>query len=141
MGSRIAAELVGDKLPGWFPLMPQDLSKETFRGPAISAARHQNIDYVPVLIHRSPQITTLPSDREEELVNVPDVPQSSLLSSQRAGIVRAKLAALSPDGFVGDENTSLGEQVLDITETEREPMVQKNGVADDLGREAVTAIS
>ncbi len=141
MGSWIAPEFVGHELPGWFSLVLQRLTKEPLSSSVISLLGHQNIDHVPVLIDRSPQITTLTSDRQEQFVNIPDVAQSSLLSSQRAGIVGAKLVAPSPNRLIGDDDTSLGEQVFDVAEAESEPMVQPDGVADDLRREAVTTIS
>ena len=81
MGSGIAAELVGNKLPRWFPLMLQQLAKKALGGFAISPSRHQNIDHVSILIHRSPQIMTSSPDPDEELVDQPDVAGSSLLSS------------------------------------------------------------
>ena len=117
MGSWIAAELVGNELPGWFPLMPQHLAKKAFGGFAISPACHQNIDHVSILIHRSPQIVSLALDRDEELVNVPDVACSPLLSSQRAGVVGSKLLAPSPNRLIRDGDTSLGEQVFDLSKT------------------------
>ncbi len=83
----------------------------------------QNIDHVPVLLHRSPQTTTLTSDRQEQFVNIPDVAQSSPLSSQRAGIVGAKLVAPSPNRLIGDDNTSLGEQVFDVAKAESDVRV------------------
>jgi len=132
MSGRIAAKLVGHELPGWFLLMLQGLTKEPFSSSVISLLGHQNIDHVPVLIDRSPQITTLTSDRQEQFGNIPDVAQSSPLSSQRAGIVGAKLVAPSPNRLIGDDDTSLGEQVFDVAKAESEPMVEPDGVANDL---------
>ena len=127
MSGRIAAKLVGHELPGWFPLMLQRLTKEPLSSSVISLLGHQNIDHVPVLIDRSPQITTLTSDRQEQFVNIPDVAQSSLLSSQRAGIVGAELVTPSPNRLIGDDDTSLGEQVFDVAKAESEPMVPGKG--------------
>ena len=81
MGRWIAAELVGYELPGRFPLMLQRPKKKAFSGSAISPPRHQNINQVSVLIHRSPQIVRLSPDRDKQFVSEPDVAGSSLLSS------------------------------------------------------------
>ena len=89
MGSVIASKLVCNKLPRWLPLVLQHFAEEAFGGFSISPAHHQNIDHVSILIHRSPQIVSLALDRDEELVNVPDVTCSPLLSSQGAGVVGA----------------------------------------------------
>jgi len=43
------------------------------------------------------------------------------------------------DGFVSHFNAAFGEKLLDITQAQREPIVQPDGALDELGREAVTA--
>ncbi len=55
VGSRIASKLVGNELPGWPPLVLQNLAKEAFGGSPVSVACDQNIQDVAVLVHRSPK--------------------------------------------------------------------------------------
>ena len=86
MGSRIAPKLVRNELPWWLPLMFQHLKEEALSSLTISPARHQNIDHISTLIHRSPHVVALAPDRDEEFVNIPDVAQSPLPSSQRSSV-------------------------------------------------------
>ena len=52
-----------------------------------------------------------------------------------------KLQAPEPNCLVGDRDATLGEQILDITEAEREPMVEADSMADNLGRKSVTSVA
>ena len=65
VGGRIASKLVGNELPGWPPLVFQDLAKEVLSGPPVSVACDQNIQDVAVLVHRSPKIMTFAADGDE----------------------------------------------------------------------------
>jgi len=52
----------------------------------VSPARNQYIENFSVLVHCSPKIMTLAADRDEQLVDVPDVPESTLSSPEFAGV-------------------------------------------------------
>ena len=45
------------------------------------------------------------------------------------------------DGFVGDRNAPLGQQLLNIPEAESKSVIELHGVADDLGEESVAVIA
>jgi len=51
-----------------------------------------------------------------------------------------ELAAPAPDRFVGNLHAAFGQHQLDVPQAQAEGMVQPDGVADDLGREAVTMV-
>lgn len=118
----IAAKFVRYELPRYLALMFQRPTKESFSGSTVSALGDQNIDNVPILINRPPQVVELAPDRDEQLIYVPDITQSSLFPAQRSSIGRPKLEAPVPDGFVRDGNAALGEEFFDITEAQGEPM-------------------
>jgi hypothetical protein len=69
----------------------------------------------------------------KQLVHMPDVAESALSPPETAGIRWSKLSAPRSNGFVGYGDATLGKKVLDIAKAQREPMVEPNGVADDLG--------
>ncbi len=140
VGRRIASKPVGDELQRRPLLVFQHLAKEAFSGSFVSAACHQDIEDIAILVNGSPRIMTFPSDGDEQLVHVPDVPEATLSPPQSAGIRWSKLPAPGSNGFVGYGDAPLREKVLDITKAQREPMVQPNGMTDDLGWEAVTSI-
>jgi len=52
-----------------------------------------------------------------------------------SGEQRPELQDPPPHGFVGDIQPALGEQILDITETEGEANIKPNGVPNDCRRE------
>ena len=140
MRSRIASKLVGYELPWWSPLTFQNLAKEAFGGSLVSVAGDQNIQDVAVLVHRSPKIMTFAADSDEHFVHVPDVTEPTLSSAQSMSILGSKLPAPGSNGFVGYSDAPLSEKVLDIAKAQREPMVQPDGMADDLGWKAVASI-
>ena len=60
----------------------------------------------------------------------------SFSSSNQFGTTPAPPA----DCFVGHDDSSSGEQILDISETDTESVVQPDGVADDFGGIAVSVM-
>jgi hypothetical protein len=138
--SRIASKLVSHELQRWSLLVFQHLAKEAFSGALVSAACHQDIEDISILINGSPKIMTFAADGDEHLVHVPDVTEPTLSPPQSASIRWSKLSAPGSNDSVGYGDATLGEKVLDIAKTQREPMVQPNRMADDLGRKAVTSI-
>ena len=140
MRSPIASQLVGDELQRWPPLVFQHLAKEALSGSPVSAACDQDIKDIAVLVNRSPKIMTFAADRDEQLIHVPDVAESALSSPQSTRIRWSKLPAPGSNGFVGYGDATLSEKVLDIAKAQSEPMVQPDGMADDLGWKAVASI-
>ena len=53
----------------------------------------------------------------------------------------AKFARPLPHRFVADDDAAGGQQLLDHTQPKREPKIQPDGVADNLGGEPVTGIA
>ena len=140
VGRRIAAKLVGDELQRWPLLVFQHLAKEAFSGSLVSAACDQDIEDISILIRGSPKIMTFAANRNEHFVHVPNIAEPPLSPPQSAGVLGSELAAPGSNGFVGHGDATLGEKVLDIAKAQSEPMVEPNGVADDLGRKAVASI-
>ena len=80
------------------------------------------------------------ADCDERFVHVPDVAESTLSSPQSVGIRWSKFPAPGSNGFVGYGDATLSEQVLDIAKAQSQPMVQPDGMPDDLGWKAVASI-
>ena len=131
MSSRIASEFVGDQPPRSLTLALQHVAKEPLSSPLVSSLRHQNVENIAVLIHSSPQVELLSLDLHEQLIDVPDVAQPALLLSDRAGVSWPELQTPETDCLVGDDDPSFGQQILNVTKAESEPMVKRDGVADD----------
>ena len=100
----------------------------------------QKIQDLAVLVHRSPKIMTFAADGDEHFVHVPDVAESTLSSPQSTSIGWSKLPAPGSNGLVGYGYATLREKIFDIAKAQREPMVQPDGMADDLGWKAMASI-
>ena len=137
---RVASQPVGNQLPRWPLLLLQNFAKEALSGSLVSVARDQDIEDIAILVHRSPKITACATDRDEQLVSVPDVTETTLSPPQGSGIRRSKLPAPGSNGFVGHGDAALGKKVLDIAKAQSEPMVQSNSMADNLGWKPVAPI-
>ena len=123
MCSRITPKLVGDQLPECLSLMFQGPTKEAFSGSTISTLGNQNIDHVSILIDGPPKVEALTLDGDEEFIEVPDVAESSLLPAQSSGVGRSGFLTPVSDRFIGDKDSSLGEQVFYVSKAQGEPMV------------------
>ena len=75
---RVASQLVGNELQRWCLLLLQDLAKEAFGGSLVSVTCDQDVDNIAVLVHGSPKIVAFATDRDEQLVDVPDVTEATL---------------------------------------------------------------
>ncbi len=81
-------------------------------------------------------------DRQEALRLSSRLEASHLaLSGEVAGVHRAELAAPLPNGLMGDDDSPLGEKILDVSKTQAEAVVKPDSVADDLGWESVSAVA
>ena len=100
VGYCIASEFIGYELPRHPALMFQCSDKESFSGSTVPAFSDQNVNDVPILIHCPPQVVALTPDRNEQFIDVPDVPVPSLFATKRSGIGGSKLHAPVSNGFV-----------------------------------------
>ena len=92
--------------------MFQHLAKEAFGRSPVSVACDQDIEYIAVLVHRSPKIMTFATVCDKRFVHVPDVAESTLSSAQSTSIRWSKLASPGSNGFVGNNDATLSQKVL-----------------------------
>jgi hypothetical protein len=98
----VTLELVRDDYP-WDILTPlEELPKELLGRGFVTATLHQDIEHVPVLIHRPPEIVPVAVDRQEDFVQIPFVTRAGASTTQLIRIRLAKLATPLADGFVRD---------------------------------------
>jgi hypothetical protein len=93
---------------------------------------HQNVDHVAVLIHGTPEILLLAVNPNEHFIQVPVVAQPSLSSLQSPHIVRTEFLTPLSDRLIGHDDSSLGQKILDVSETQAEAMVSPDRITDDL---------
>ena len=96
---------------------------------------------VAVLIDRAPQVVNLPVDRDEDLVDMPDITKPPFSTLESTPVIRTELPAPPADRFIGHLDTALGKEIFDIAEAQSESVVHPDRVADDLGRKSVAVVS
>jgi len=119
----------------------QELAEETLRGLSSAVCLDQNIQNLPVLIHGTPQIALLALDASEHLVSVPGAPGLSVPGPDSLRVLLADSLAALADRFKGHVHAPTEEDLLNVSETGRESLVQPDGVADDLGGRATAEVA
>jgi len=140
VGGRIAAKLIGDESPWLGALTLQQGTQEGFCCAPVATGLKENIDHVAVLVDCTPKIVPATTDAYEQFVQVPGVTKTPLATFQVSGVLWPKLEAPLADGFVGDRDSPLGQEIFDIAEAQTEAVVEPHGVADDRRRESVSVI-
>src|SRR3954464_13537296 len=137
----IAGKLVGDHDARRPALLFQQLPEQAFGGPFVPPALHQDVEHDAVLVHRAPQPVLLASDLEDDLIQMPFVSGRRQPPPDPVGEVLAELARPLSYALVADDDAARGQHLLDHAQAEREAKVEPDGVANDLGREAVAGIA
>lgn len=140
-GRRIASQPIAHEQPRCSALTFQRLLQESFSSLRVPSTLDQNVDDIAILVYSSPEVVNLPANRDEDFVDVPGIAKSPFTTLEASTIQRSELQAPASDGLVGNRDASFGEQILDIREAQAEATIQPDGMTDDLGREAVSALS
>ena len=118
-GGLIARQLVGDQAVRDGALCFQELAEESDRSSSIPSGWHEDVDHIPILVNRPPQVLRPALHPHEQLIEIPRIslaapppPPSRILQPERP----APLA----DCLVRDVDAALGEEVLDVPNTEYE---------------------
>ena len=140
MGDTVAAQLVADQTNRFPTLALQQSPKESPGRTSVPTALYEDVNHVPVLIHRAPEIPALTGDRHENFVQEPRISKSPLPPLQPSRVVGAELLAPLPHGFVRHDDASFGQQVLDIAEAQAVAVVEPDRVTDDFRRKAMPQV-
>jgi hypothetical protein len=139
--SAVALQFVSDHPERFLALPPHQSTKEQLGCTLIAPRLQQNIDDVTVLIHGTPKIMLPAIDFHEDFVQIPDITEASLFLLQTPCIIRSEFPAPSPDGFVGNNNTALGQKIFHITEAQTKAMVDPHRIADDFWGKTVSVVT
>ena len=105
-------------------------------GCRVSSPLEQHLDDFTVLVDRSPQISLLASDPNEEFIHKEGVAVSAV-PKRSMRVPWSERGAPEADGFVGDEDASLSQQVFDIPMTEIKAVMEPDGLLNDLRGKSV----
>jgi hypothetical protein len=76
----------------------------------------ENIDHIAILVESPPRILSLTLDLHEQFVQVPRIAQATLSLSEFPSVFGTELAIQLTDGFVADDDPTLGQKILNISE-------------------------
>ncbi len=124
-----------------FTLAAQQSSKEPFSGALVAARLNQDVEHVAVLIDRPPEVVLLAIDSNKDFVQVPAIAETALTALQISDIARTELPTPDSNGFIRDDDSALGQKILDISKAQAETMINPDGVADDFWREPMSVIA
>src|SRR6516162_8394394 len=134
VGDLVAGELVGDDHPGYVSQALEQSAEELLCGQRVSARLDQNVEHVAVLVDRAPQVSLCAVDLNEHLIQVPFVARPRTTTAQLVRVLLPEPVAPGPDRLIGHVDTTFEHQLLHVAEAQREPVIQPDATADDLGR-------
>jgi hypothetical protein len=76
----------------------------------------------------------------EDFIDKESIPIALVPPSKSPGVFGPKLDTPQPDRFVADRNSAFGHEILDITSTQIEAVIEPDNVLNDLGWKAVTLV-
>ncbi|EFH81112.1 hypothetical protein Krac_1799 [Ktedonobacter racemifer DSM 44963] len=116
----------------------EKLAEKPFGGFLVPSALHQDVQDGNVLVHCSPEILSLATDREKDLVQVPCVSTMGATATKFIRVGLPKLQAPLSHGFIAHDYSSLCQKLFHITKTEREAKIQPHRVAHDFRRDTIS---
>ena len=105
--SLIASELVGNDHARKVLELFQKLSEKSFGGLFVTSALHQDIKYGAMLIHRSPEVMLLATNRQNHLVYMPFISTERTAAAQLVGIGLPEFQAPLTHRFIGRHDPAL----------------------------------
>lgn len=93
------------------------------------------------MVHGTSEVAYLPAERDKDFIDMPNITKPALPTLEASAVLGPELQSPTPDRLIGNDDASFCEQVFNIPEAHRKPVVGPHGVADDLGWESVAVIS
>ena len=119
----IASELVADEAARLHTLALQQLAEEPSGSGGVSSTLDEDVEDISILVNGTPQVVSLASDADEDLVEEPGVPESTLPPPYLDRVPRSELRAPTPDRLVRNDDSALRQKVLHIAEAQTEAVV------------------
>ena len=140
-GGLIARQLVGDQAARDGALCFQELAEESDRSSSIPSGWHEDVDHIPILVNRPPHVLRPALHPHEQLIEIPRISLAAPPPPQPSRILQPERPAPLADRLVRDVDAALGEEVLDVPNTEAESVVQPHRVTDDFRQESVSSVA
>ncbi len=140
----VAGEFIGDDHPrhGLAALeqLGRPLGQELLSRLFVAAALHEDIQHGSLLVDRSPEVGGFTVDGQKNLIKVPLVARTRPPAPELIGVLLAELKRPTANGFIAEHDTPNCQKFFNISKTQRKPIVQPYGMADNFGRVTVTLV-
>jgi hypothetical protein len=140
LSDAIAQQLVGHNHPRLILQTRQQPLEESLRRLGIAPGLNQDIEHNAILINGTPEIMLHALDADEDFVHMPLVTRSWPAAAWAVGETGGELLAPTAHSLIGDDDTALRQDQLNITQAEAEYVIQPNSVADDLGGKPMAVV-
>src|SRR5690606_34978613 len=104
----------------------------------VAALLHENVENLAFLVDSPPHEHAFATDRDDHLVEMPHAIGSAAPASDVRRDRWSELVRPATNCLIGNVDSTLGEQVLDVPQAHREPKIEPHCVAYDLRRKAMT---
>jgi hypothetical protein len=140
-GRPVGPQIIGHQLVWHTIQLLQQFPHQFQCRPLVPLALHQNVEDLALGVDRTPQVDQPTIDFDENLVKMP--------SGMRPGPAPSKVncdhgtEVIHPatHRLIGNDDPTLGQQVLDIAKAQGEPGIKPDGPLDDHWREAIPAVA
>ncbi len=137
----VRSQVVGDQLLGSEAVTLQKLSHQFQRGVLVSLGLDRHVENLVFGVDGAPQIDHSAIDFQIDLVKTPSRVRLRAAPSQVRSDDRPEMIHPAPDCLVGHRHPALREQIFDGAQAQREPKIEPNRLANDLGREPVAGVA
>ena len=141
LGGGVGSQLVGYDALWMASLLSQQPRQQAFRSFRVAAGLDDFVENVTLLIDGAPQPTPLAVDRDDDLVQVPDIAATWRFAPQATRVIFPEFDCPASDGLVGDDDTAFPQHFFDQAEAQGKSEIQPHCMGDDLRRETVTFVT
>ena len=100
------------------------LTEDLLRHSGTVSALHQDVEHMPMLLHRGQEMVNLTSCADEDLVQVSCMARARMATLRPVGGQPAKAWSLLADDFVVDHGASSGQKWIDVWQVKAEALMQ-----------------
>ena len=140
-GRGVGAKLVGYDCQRRETALLQQLSHELERGSLVALGLDEDIQDLPLPVDGAPQVHPLATHRDEHLVEMPLRVRPRPMVSKATSDLRTEPGHPAADCLIGDNDPALGQQLFDVSITQRKTGIQPYGVLNNCGREVTVTVA
>ena len=139
-GGRVAGQRVRNHHPRCVPAPVDHTTEKGLRGLLVASRLDEDVEYHPLLVHRSPQPVLPPVDPQLHFIDMPLVPRSGTALAHPISERLPELLAPAAHGLVAGGDAPLRQQLFHVPVDQQEAVVQPHGMADEIARKPVALV-